>query len=622
MNSLDDVKNRIKTRVPLDQLIGESVTLIKRGTSITACCPFHAEKSPSFHIYPDQHYYCFGCKESGDAITFVRKTREMSFIESLRFLSAKYGIEAPELEESEGIKRRRGEQVTLSHMMIAAQDFFVSEMKTDRGIEARRYLMERGFSEANIAKFGFGLTPLEGYGLVRHLRSLGFREDDMLRASLAVLSAKSGRPYDFFRDRITIPIRDAQGRVIAFGGRTTIQDPAKYKNSGATPLFDKSSVLFGLDQAREAIKDRRSVVIVEGYMDALCLWQEGIHEVVASMGTALTVRQLKHLWQQTKTPEVILLFDGDSAGQRATLAAIEVVLELPELRVRAAKLDGKDDPDTFVRKNGVEALQHVLQKSVDLIELCISSKLAGVNSAAIPTIVSTEFVPWLAKIQDPVKRGFLVSRVSGLTGVSSDIIARQLASFSFGSARQTWNSRSMTRPTGAAPEQEAHIQDQATPILPTRSLTPVEKGVLGHLFFADEGEIDHEKISIFIGKELSLEPLWQRFADELISCHKRNLSPKVEAVWRANFTTEEEQAIQAITFLRPESFLSKDRRRALERLMLEQKRQNIQQAIAVLKRQVQVASAQSPDDIPSFIKEVMALTQNLSAIERQIAGDQ
>lgn len=621
MNSLDDVKNRIKTRVPLDQLIGETVTLIKRGHSITACCPFHAEKSPSFHIYPDQHYYCFGCKESGDAITFIRKTREMSFIESLRFLSAKYGIEAPELEESEGVKRRRGEQVTLSHMMIAAQDYFVSEMKTDRGTEARRYLMERGFNEANIVKFGFGLTPAEGYGLVRHLRSLGFREDDMLRASLAVLSAKSGRPYDFFRDRITIPIRDAQGRVIAFGGRTTVQDPAKYKNSGATPLFDKSSVLFGLDQAREAIKDKRSAVIVEGYMDALCLWQEGIHEVVASMGTALTVRQLKHLWQQTKTPEVILLFDGDSAGQRATLAAIEVVLELPELRVRAAKLDGKDDPDTFVRKNGVEALQQVLQKSVDLIELCISSKLAGVNSAAIPTIVSTEFVPWLAKIQDPVKRGFLVSRVSGLTGVSSDIISRQLASFSFGAARQTWNSRQMTKPTGA-PQQEAHVQDQSTPVLPTRSLTPVEKGVLGHLFFADEGEIDHERISVFIDKELSLEPLWQRFADEMISCHKRNLCPKVEAVWRANFTTEEEQAIQAITFLRPETFLSKDRRRALERLMLEQKRQNIQHAIAVLKRQVQVASAQSPDDIPSFIKEVMALTQNLSAIERQIAGDQ
>jgi len=621
VNSLDDVKNRIKTRVPLDQLIGETVKLVRRGPSITACCPFHAEKSPSFHIYPDQHYYCFGCKESGDAITFVRKTREMTFIEALRFLSAKYGIEAPELEESEGVKRRRGEQVALSQIMVTAQDFFVSEMKTDRGIEARKYLVERGFSEENIAKFGFGLTPVEGYGLVRHLRSMGFREDDMIKASLAVLSAKSGRPYDFFRDRITIPIRDAQGRVIAFGGRTTVQDPAKYKNSGATSLFDKSAVLFGLDHAREAIKDKRSAVIVEGYMDALCLWQEGVHEVVASMGTALTVRQLKLLWQQTKTPEVILLFDGDSAGQRATLAAIEVVLELPELRVRAAKLDGQDDPDTYVRKHGIEALQQVLKKSVDLIELCISSKLAGVNSAAIPNIVTTEFVPWLAKIQDPVKKGFLVSRVAGLTGVPAEIIARQLASFSFGAPRQNWIARQSQDRTlpAVAPQTE---NTPSAPILPTRALSPIEKGVLGHLFFAEAGEIDCGKIATFIEKELSLEPLWQRFAERLIAAHASQTSPKAEPSWRAHFTSEEDLALEAITALKAETFFSKDRSRALERLILEQKRQNIQQAIAVLKRQVQVATAQSPDEVPSFIKEVMALTQSLTAVERQISGDQ
>ena len=622
MNSLDDVKNRIKTRVPLDQLIGETVTLVRRGPSITACCPFHAEKSPSFHIYPDQHYYCFGCKESGDAITFVRKTRELSFIEALRFLSAKYGIEAPELEESEGVKRRRGEQVTLSQIMVAAQDFFASEMKTERGVEARKYLIDRGFSEDNILKFGFGLTPMEGYGLVKHLRSMGFREDDMIRASLAVVSAKSGRPYDFFRDRITIPIRDAQGRVIAFGGRTTVQDPAKYKNSGATSLFDKSAVLFGLDHAREAVKDKRSAVIVEGYMDALCLWQGGLHEVVASMGTALTVRQLKLLWQQTKTPEVILLFDGDSAGQRATLAAIEVVLELPELRVRAAKLDGQDDPDTFVRKHGVDALKQVLKRSVDLIELCISSKLTGVNAAAIPSIVSTEFVPWLAKIQDPVKKGFLVGRVSGLTGVPADVITRQLSSFSFGAARQSWAPNRQSVERAITPVADQSASTSLAPILPTRALTPVEKGVLGHLFFAEVGEINCEKVATFIESELSLEPLWQRFAEHLITCHKNHLSPKTEPVWRADFTPEEDLELEVITALRAETFLSKDRNRALERLMLEQKRQNIQRAIAVLKRQVQVATAQAPDEVPSFIKEVMALTQSLTAIERQISGDQ
>ena len=617
--SLDDVKNRIKARVPLDQLIGESVTLVKRGSSVMACCPFHAEKSPSFHVYPDNHYYCFGCKESGDAITFTRKTRDLTFIEALRFLSAKYGIEAPELEESEGVKQRRGLQVTLSQIMTASQEFFVRELKTDRGGAARSYLSERGFSEDNIANFGFGFTPADGFGLVKHLRSLGFREDDMLRASVAAISARSGRSYDFFRDRIMIPIRDAQGRVVAFGGRTTVQDPAKYKNSGSTPLFDKSALLFGLDRAREAIKDKRSALIVEGYMDTLCLWQEGVHEVVASMGTALTVRQLKLLWQHTKTPEVIVLFDGDAAGQRATLASIEVALEVPELRVRAAKLDGNDDPDTFVRRHGVEALRQVLSRAVDLVELCISSKLTGINSAAIPTVVSNEFVPWLAKIQDPVKRGYLISRISSLSGVPADIIGRQLSSFAFGKSRQTW---SVAGTQNLRTNNQTVVTEKPTPALPSRALTPVEKGLLGHLYFSSPGEVDLSQVSEFIKQELALEPLWQRFLQNITACLAKGINPQAEISWRSDFTPEEDAALELITSLKPETFLTKDRNRAILRLVLEQKRQNIQRSIALLKRQVQVASAQASEDVEGYIKEVVALTQSLTMIERQIISDQ
>ena len=615
-NSLEDVKNRIKTRVPLDQLIGESVKLVRRGSSISACCPFHAEKSPSFHVYADNHYYCFGCKESGDAITFVRKTREMSFIEALKFLAAKYGIEAPELEEPESVKRRRGEQAVLSQIMAATQDFFVSELKSDRGAEARQYLRERGFSDENISKFGFGLTPAEGFGLVKHLRSLGFRQDDMIKASLAAISAKTGRPYDFFRERIMIPIRDVQGRVIAFGGRTTVGDPAKYKNSGATPLFDKSSVLFGLDYAKDSIKDRRSAVIVEGYMDALCLWQEGVTEVVASMGTALTVRQLRLLCQHTKSPEAIVLFDGDQAGHRATLAAIEVVLEVPELRVKAAKLSGNEDPDTFVRKQGVAALRDLLSKSVDLIEMAIASKLAGANTAAIPSIVTNEFVPWLARVQDPVKRGFLASRISGLTGVAVEIIARQLNSFSFGGVKPGWIAK--------RPEQTPVVEaeERSASVLPTRSLTPVEKGLLGHLYFAADGEVDCGKITDFMRNELSFEPLWNHFAKMLVHSHGRGLSPSSDPELKLGFSPEEASALEAITSLSPDSFLTRDRNKSLERLVIEQKRQNIQQSIALLKRRVQVAATQAPDEVPGFLNEVIALTQQLTGLERQLSGDQ
>ena len=615
--SLDDVKQRIKLRVPLDQLIGETVTLVRRGSSVTACCPFHAEKSPSFHVYPDNHYYCFGCKETGDAITFVRKTREMSFIESLKFLASKYGVEAPELEESETLKRRRGEQAALSQMMVAAQDLFTSELKNPRSDEARQYLHERGFTDENILKFGFGLTPVEGFGLVKHLRGLGFREDDMIRASLAGISAQSGRPYDFFRQRIMIPIRDVQGRVIAFGGRTTVGDSAKYKNSGATPLFDKSGVLFGLDHARDAIKDKRQAVIVEGYMDALCLWQEGFNHVVASMGTALTVRQLKLLYQQTKVSEVVILFDGDNPGQKATLDAIDVVLEVPELRVRAARLQGGDDPDTFVRKSGSDALRAVLDHAVDLIDVAIGAKLKGASPASIPSIVSKEFIPWLSKIQDPIKRGYLLNRISGLTGVPPEAIFRQLKSFQFGSA----NGQYPTNRSALGQESSASsaIEAEASRAMPARALTPIEKGILGHLYFAQAGEIDAGKVEAFVAKELVLEPLWDHFARQIAQSYEKGLSPREDPAVMAAFSPDEAIVLGAITETPLESFATADRKKSIERLIIEQKRNNIQQSISLLKRQVQIASSQSPQDVSGFLSEVMALTSSLTVLDRTLS---
>ncbi len=615
-SSLDDVKQRIKARVPLDQLIGETVTLVRRGTSVTACCPFHAEKSPSFHVYPDQHYYCFGCKETGDAITFVRKTREMSFIDSLKYLASKYGIEAPELEESDFLKRRRGEQAVLAQMLAAAQDFFRSELKTARGAEAKAYLLSRGFTEETIEEFGFGLTPAEGFGLVKHLRALGFREDDMIRASLAVVSTKTGRPYDFFRDRIMIPIKDVQGRVIAFGGRTMVNDPAKYKNSGSTPLFDKSAVLFGLDQARDAIKDKRQAIIVEGYMDTLCLWQEGFRHVVASMGTALTVRQLKLLFQNTKVSDVIILFDGDSPGQKATLDAVDVVLEVPELNVKAAKLSGGDDPDTFVRNKGSDALGVVIGHAVDLIDASIGAKLVGISPAAIPSVVTRDFVPWLSRVEDPIKRGYLVNRIFGLTGVPAEAIHRQLRSFTL---TPTHGARQMVTPPVGSVSDSAAGGDRLK-VLPTRALTPIEKGFLGNLYFATSGDIDPGVVGGFVSKELMLEPLWEQFARQVIQCHVEGVAPRENPALLAAYSPEEAQILAAITDLSPDTFATEDRRRSLEKLILEQKRANIQQSIALLKRQVQVASSQSPQDVPGFLAEVMALTQSLSALERSLSG--
>ncbi len=610
-NTLDDAKRRIITRVSLEALIGETVALTRRGTRLTGLCPFHAEKSPSFYVF-DDHFHCFGCHVHGDAITFVRKTRDMSFVESLRFLAAKYGIEAPELEENARYQQRRNEQAALSQIMVAAQDFFVTELQTERGAPERQYLRDRGFSDENIIAFGFGLTAGEHFGLVRHLRGLRFRDEDVMRVGLGAVSDKTGKMYDFFRQRITIPIRDPAGRVIAFGGRTTVNDAAKYKNSMATPLFDKSNVMFGLDRAKDAIKDQRRAIIVEGYMDALCLWQEGFPEAVACMGTALTVRQLKQLYTHGKCSEVILLLDGDRAGQVATLEAIETSLEIPELRIRAAQLSGGDDPDTFVRSNGPDALRAVLDKAPDLIDAVVSSRLKNISPAAIPKLVADEFVPWLSRIPDAIKRGFLLTNIANRTGVPIDILTRQLRSLTQG--RTDGPPRPMQRAAAVAAPAEPGVV-----MMPTRPLTPVEEGFIGHLFHAKPGEIDVALASEFALREMQLEPLWEAFARALLGTLSEHRTPMEDApTILAQFTPEEVRILNRVTGSNVVPFECADRGARLAKLILEVKRQTLQKSIAAMKQQVQIAGAQAPETVGEILMQIVALNRTLTEVQTKL----
>lgn len=612
-NNLDDAKRRIIGRVSLETLIGETVTLTRRGTRLTGLCPFHAEKSPSFYVF-DDHFHCFGCHQHGDAITFVRKTRDLSFVDSLKFLAGKYGVEAPELEENARYQQRRNEQAALSQIMVAAQDYFTTQLQTERGEAAKQYLRERGFSDENIASFGFGLTAEEHFGLVKHLRGLRFRDEDVMKVGLGAVSNKTGRMYDFFRERITIPIRDAAGRVIAFGGRTTVNDAAKYKNSMATQLFDKSSVLFGLDRAKDAIKDRRRAILVEGYMDTLCLWQEGFEETVACMGTALTVRQLKQLVTHGKCSEVILLLDGDRAGQMATLEAIEVSLEVPELRVRAAQLPDGFDPDTYVRTNGKDALRAVLDRANDLIDTVISSRLTNISPAAIPKLVTDEFVPWLSRVPDAIKRGFLLTNVASRTGVPVEILTRQVQSLHFGKPHEQ-----QTRVAATRVQQAQQSAEAAAPMLPSRPLTPVEEGFIGHLFHARPGEVDVALATEFALREMQLEPLWESFARTLLGILAEQRAPINEAATiLAQFTAQEVRILNRVTESNVVPFECADRAARIAKLILEHKRQTLQKSISAVKQQVQIAGAKAPETVSEILQQIVILNRTLTEIQTKM----
>lgn len=508
--SLDDVKQRILTRVPLADLIGESVDL-DRGTTPKGCCPFHGEKTGSFYVYPNR-YYCYGCKASGDAIEFVRKILGLGFIEALRYLAGRYNIDAHELDEADRQFGRQKDEASLYEMLAESQEFFQARLWTPAGDEARAYLTGRGYTADSMKDYGFGLTPDESFGLVRHLRTKGYLESDMAAASLATKSTKDGRTFDFFRSRITIPIRDGQGRIIAYGARTTDNNPAKYLNSRDSVLFDKSSTLYGFDRARKVMRQRGRAIVVEGYMDTLQLWQNGFPEAVACLGTAFTESHLKQL--RHATTKVILLLDGDEAGQRATLAAVNVALMVPDVHVLAARLPGKEDPDSFVRTHGTEALEELCANAEDLLDFAIREKLAGAHGLAVPELVSKVFIPWLAKVPDRMQRSYLTGRISTLSGIPAGDVEAGVAQLMRGSTEN----RPMPGSQMAQPQKPA-VQKASSPdrFRKLKPLTGAVYEIFGLVMHSGPGEFDPAIVSGFSASHLQIEPEYVEFLRELLA---------------------------------------------------------------------------------------------------------
>jgi DNA primase len=603
--SLDDAKRRIIAKVPLESLIQETLPLTRRGARLTGLCPFHSEKSPSFYVFHD-HYHCFGCHAHGDAITFVRQTRDLGFVQALRFLADKYGVEAPELELTAKGQRRRDDVAQLSKIMLLAQEFFTSQVKEEVTGNALQYLKDRGFTEESIAAFGFGLTPKESYGLVRYLRQRHFRDDDLVKVGLASISAHSGQLYDFFRDRITIPIRDAAGRIVGFGGRTTQNDPAKYKNTAQTVLFDKGQILFGLDHAKPFIKESSKAIVVEGYMDALFLWQAGFNNTVACMGTALNVRHLKQLQSVAKAQEVFLLFDGDRAGQNASLNAIETALNAPGLNVKVATIPDGEDPDSFVRQSGPSALTELLSKAEGIVEFSIEKHLKGQPLSQVPHIVSTIFIPWLAQIPDRVQRSFLTARIAGRTGVSTAVIETQIRSF----APQA---RITDRLLEAKPLVEAPSEPEIV-LLPTRPLNPIEHSFLGHLFHSTAAEIKPEVAEAMLTKTLALEPLWDEFAHSIIAMLKEGKTPNQEvSSLLSQFTAEETPFLAAISESKSDSFVTTSKQECLDKISKEIRKLQIQSQINELKILVARQSSSDAESTQDYLRKIMELHSALKS---------
>jgi DNA primase len=389
----------IRDRVDIVDLVGRHVALKQVGRNFKGLCPFHDEKTPSFHVNRErQIFHCFGCGAGGNAITFLMRHENQTFPEVARSLARELGIDMPEAGDAS--------EAGLTERVLAANAralaFYRAALDRPEAAAARRYLAGRGLDAEAIARFRIGFAPDRWDAIASDLRSAGIPSQVGERAGL-VAERKSGGHYDRLRGRVVFPIEDARGRVIGFGGRALAADQEpKYLNTPESPVFHKREALYGLPDALEAIRRRGRVVVVEGYFDRIALARAGVEESVATCGTALTPEHARSLRRRAR--EVVLLFDADAAGERAVERALEILL--PEgLRIRAALLPPGADPDSFLAAEGAEALRARVDQAPPALEILVQRAVArGARSPWEKADAVAVVVPLVARIPDPVER--------------------------------------------------------------------------------------------------------------------------------------------------------------------------------------------------------------------------
>lgn len=417
----EEVIERIKQENDIVDVISETVRLKRSGRNYMGLCPFHGEKSPSFSVSQDKQIYkCFGCGEAGNVLTFVMKQKNLNFIESCKLLAERANIplNLGNGEESKVVKKKE----LLYKINVEAARYFFSNLQENEN--AKEYFLNRGIKEITIKRFGLGYAKDGWQNLRMYLKKKGFSDSLMLEAGLVIKSQK-GTIYDRFRNRVMFPVFDIKGNVIGFGGRVLDDSKPKYLNSPETLVFQKGTNLYGLNFAIKNRIEKRYFIIVEGYMDLISLHQYGITNVVASLGTALTVNQARLL--KRYADKVIISYDADVAGQTATLRGLEILKEAG-FDVRVLKIPQGKDPDEFVRSNGKDAFLKLVDKAENLISYRLEKAKEGINFKDKSSLVEygNRVADILANL-NPVEKDIYVKSISEDIGIKEqslyDLIA-------------------------------------------------------------------------------------------------------------------------------------------------------------------------------------------------------
>ncbi len=405
----EDIVELVRSQADIVEIIGEFVPLRRRGRSYVALCPFHKERTPSFSVSPERGIFkCFGCGKGGNVFTFLMEYHGISFTEAVRMVAHRIGIDIPEQQAQDAPIRSEKEQ--LYRVLQAATDFFVQQLHSPAGQKARLYLERRGIRKQIIEQFQLGYAPAGWDALQNTLRQQGFSPELLVKAGLVVETEKS--VYDRFRHRLIFPIFHSFGQVVGFGARRLREeDTPKYLNSPQTMVYDKSQVLYGLYQARDAIRREQKAIVVEGYMDVLALVQAGIANVVATCGTALTAQHLRTL--KRYAPAIALLYDQDEAGQQAAARAVELAFATG-IDVFVVQLPEGEDPDSFVRRFSVEELRRRVDEAMDgLAFLLHHLHQQGRMATPVQQAQAVKYlVEVIAQISDPLQQDFAIRQLA------------------------------------------------------------------------------------------------------------------------------------------------------------------------------------------------------------------
>ena len=524
----DEVIEEVRSRNDIVDVIGGYIALKRKGNSHSACCPFHHEKTPSFHVSREkQMYHCFGCGVGGNVFTFLMEHENFTFPEALEALAERAGVDLPKQEMSAEAKRQADTRTRIKDMNKLAAGYFHYMLKTERGEKAMEYLKGRGLSDETIVKFGLGFSDVYSDDLYKYIRNKGYKDEELNESGLVKYDEKYGFS-DRFWNRVMFPIIDTNNRVIGFGGRVLGDGKPKYVNSPDTMVFDKSRNLYGLNLAKRS--KRQGIIFCEGYMDVISMHQAGFDNAVASLGTALTVGQVNLI--KRFTDKAYLAYDSDEAGTKAALRALEIMREF-EMPARVISLKPFKDPDELIQAEGPEGLEKRIQdaKSATMFEIDILAQNYNQEDPQERTEFQKEAAKRLSIIQEPMERKNYIDSVARKYDIDSDSLKEAVTQYGISGATRVDVNAFRERPKQSPEEEKEKLQLKSERLL---------------ISWLINENVLFDRLMDIISPNDFLEPVYHEVVRELYEQYQRDGKVTPAAIMNHYQSKEEHEKVSAI----------------------------------------------------------------------------